>query len=61
MIRTRVLSSAVVLLSLILFASPARAQEQASIIGSVSDETKSLLPGATITATKLDTGAQSTA
>src|SRR5439155_10971312 len=32
-----------------------------SIIGSASDETKAILPGATITATNRDTGAQSSA
>jgi hypothetical protein len=56
--RMRLLSSAVCL-SLALFASTVHAQE-ASIIGNVSDETKALLPGATIMATKLDTGLQST-
>jgi hypothetical protein len=49
-----------VLFSVTLFASTARAQE-ASIIGTVTDETRAVLPGATITATNLETGVQSVA
>jgi hypothetical protein len=49
-----------VLFSVTLFASTARAQE-ASIIGTVTDETKAVLPGATITATNLETGGQAVA
>ena len=41
-------------------AALARAQE-ASVIGTVTDETKAVLPGATVTATNLETGAQSSA
>jgi len=41
-------------------ATLARAQE-ATIIGTVSDETKAVLPGATVTATNLETGGQSVA
>lgn len=41
-------------------ASPALAQS-ASLIGTVTDHTKAVLPGATITATNLETGAQATA
>src|SRR5712692_4689828 len=55
----RVLGSGVFVL-LGLFAAAAYAQE-ASVIGSVTDETKAVLPGATITATNLETGAQSNA
>ena len=50
----RALSSAVALM-IVAFAASASAQE-ASIIGSVSDETKAVLPGATITAINLETG-----
>src|SRR6516225_3182003 len=46
-----------VLASLALFASTARAQE-ASISGTVTDETRAVLPGATVIATNLETGAQ---
>ena len=38
----------------------ARAQE-ASVIGTVADETKAVLPGATVTATNLETGGQTVA
>lgn len=43
--------------ALVLASSPAFAQE-GSIIGSVIDETKSVLPGVTVTATSLETGRQ---
>src|SRR4029450_7969496 len=49
-----------VFFSLILLATSARAQE-ASLIGTVADETKALLPGATVTATSLEPGRQSSA
>jgi Carboxypeptidase regulatory-like domain len=49
-----------VLLSLLLFSASAVAQ-QASLNGTVTDETKSILPGVTVTATNLETGAQSIA
>jgi hypothetical protein len=45
---------------IVVCGSPVRAQE-ASIAGTVTDETKSVLPGATITATDLASGAQFTA
>src|SRR4030095_6440333 len=46
------------ILTLVLGAStPAFAQE-ASVVGTVSDETKAMLPGATVTATDLGTGRQ---
>ena len=41
-------------------AGSARAQD-ASVIGTVADQTKALLPGATVTATNLDTGGQTVA
>jgi hypothetical protein len=41
-------------------AASARAQE-ASVIGTVADETKAVLPGATVTATNLETGGQTVA
>ena len=41
--------------ALIFLAAPAFAQE-GSLIGSVVDGTKAALPGATITATMIDTG-----
>ena len=47
------------LASLFFFASPTFAQD-ASLIGSVVDGTKAALPGATITATMIDTGRAST-
>jgi len=43
-----------------LMAAAAAAQE-VSIVGTVSDQTKAVLPGATVTATNVATGAQSTA
>ena len=55
----RALTSAVALV-ILLTAVPASAQE-ASIIGSVSDETKAVLPGATVTAVNLETGVQTAA
>lgn len=45
---------------LVALAGQARAQE-ATVIGTVADETKALLPGATVTATNLETGAQAVA
>ena len=56
MVLRRLLSSSVFL----AFSSSlhvARAQD-ASVIGTVTDETKSVLPGATVTATNLETGRQ---
>lgn len=58
MIRRRIFPAGVVLVCA-LFASVAYAQ-QASIVGTVADETKAVLPGATITATNIETGTQST-
>jgi len=59
MVRRSVLASGV-LLSLLAFVSSASAQD-ASIAGTVTDETKAVLPGATITVTNIETGAQTTA
>ena len=56
MVFRRLLSSGV-FLAFVLAAALARAQD-ASIIGTVTDETKSVLPGATVTATDLETGRQ---
>ena len=47
-----------VFLALFLCAPLAHAQQDASIIGTVTDETKAVLPGATVTATNLETGNQ---
>src|SRR5687768_1941638 len=44
----------------VLSPAPARAQE-GSLIGSVTDDTKAVLPGVTVTATSLETGRQLTA
>src|SRR5690348_43613 len=57
MLRPRVFWLAVLLATL---ASAAHAQE-ASVIGVVADETKAMLPGASVTATNLDTGVQAAA
>ena len=46
--------------ALIIFSAPAFAQE-GSLVGTVADDTKSVLPGVTVTATSLDTGRQLTA
>ena len=58
MVLRRLLSSAVVL-ACCFSASFAYAQD-ASVIGTVTDETKSVLPGATVTATNVETGRQTT-
>lgn len=50
----------IALAMLVALAGQARAQE-ATVIGTVADETKALLPGATVTATNLETGAQAVA
>ena len=44
-----------------LAAAGSAVAQSASIIGTVTDQTKAVLPGATITATNLETGAQATA
>jgi hypothetical protein len=49
-----------IFLFLVLFASTVHAQD-AAVIGAVTDETKAVLPGATITATNLENGRTSTA
>ena len=54
MIPFRALTSAVALM--IVFSSARASAQEASIIGSVSDETRAVLPGATITAINLETG-----
>jgi hypothetical protein len=59
MVLRRLLSSGI-FLAFVLFAHLAYAQD-ASMNGTVADETKSVLPGATVTATNLQTGGQSTA
>jgi hypothetical protein len=48
-----------VLLTLFCCAPLAHAQQDASMAGIVTDETKAVLPGATVTATNLETGTQS--
>ena len=48
------------ILMLLFTATFARAQE-ATIIGTITDETKAVLPGVTVTATNLETGGQSVA
>ena len=50
-------SVALSIVLLLLVSVPARAQ-QASVIGTVADETKAVLPGVTVTATNLATGSQ---
>src|SRR4051812_18996551 len=47
----------ILVFSCIVFSTPALAQE-ASVIGTVTDDTKAVLPGATVTATGLETGVQ---
>src|SRR5512143_2438952 len=47
-----------VFLALFLCAPLAHAQQDASMNGTVTDETKAVLPGATVTATNLETGNQ---
>ena len=54
MIPFRALTSAVALM--IVFSSARASAQEASIIGSVSDETRAVLPGAMITAINLETG-----
>src|SRR5258706_8407988 len=54
-------SSVVVLLWCVLCVSASAYGQDASVIGSVTDDTKSVLPGATITATGLETGVQTVA
>ena len=54
MVPRRLLSS-VVFFSLLVFGALAHAQE-ASVIGMVTDDTKAILPGVTVTATNLETG-----
>src|SRR5262249_40125026 len=55
-VRMRVLAILVVLAG----ASPARAQVEATIVGTVTDESKAVLPGVTVTATDLAIGRQFT-
>ena len=56
MIRRFVLACGI-LVSLAFVSTAAFAQD-ASVIGNVADETKAVLPGVTISATNLDTGAE---
>ncbi|PYR40042.1 MAG: hypothetical protein DMF93_12115, partial [Acidobacteria bacterium] len=55
-VRTRVLA----VLILLAAAAPAWAQVEATIVGTVTDESKAILPGVTITATDLAIGRQFT-
>jgi len=48
-------------LAIFLALAPSALAQDASVIGTVVDETKALLPGATVTATNLETGGQSVA
>jgi carboxypeptidase family protein len=57
-VRARLVGS---LLLLVATATPARAQGEATIVGSVTDESRAVLPGATVSATDLATGRQFTA
>jgi hypothetical protein len=50
--------SSIVLSLLLSSAAAAHAQTEASVVGTVTDETKAVLPGVTITATDLSTGRQ---
>ncbi len=50
-----------VTLGFLLAISASAFAQEASVIGTVADETKALLPGATVTATNLETGGQSVA
>ena len=59
MVPRRLLSS-VVFVSLLFISALAHAQD-ASVIGTVTDDTKAILPGATITATNTETGNVATA
>ena len=55
---TRLLVLAGMLLTIELLAGPARAQvTQADLRGTVADESGAVLPGVTVTATHVDTGA----
>ena len=56
--RHRVLLLAV---SIVLAAAASARAQEASVIGTVADETKAVLPGATVTATNLETGGQTVA
>src|SRR5262245_1319637 len=49
-----------IFLSIVLFASVVHAQD-AAVIGVITDETKAVLPGASVTATNLETGRQASA
>ena len=53
--------SVVVLVLCVLCVSASAYSQDASVIGSVTDDTRSVLPGATITATGLETGVQTVA
>jgi len=55
MVRVRIQRFSVVL-AFLLACAPAFAQQQASVTGTVTDESKAVLPGVTVTATNLETG-----
>src|SRR5262245_21311856 len=57
----RILASALGLASTLLLPAAAFAQAEAGIVGHVGDESKAMLPGATIVATDLGSGRQYTA
>ncbi len=57
MLRATILAAGV-FVSALLAAVPLLAQQQASIIGTVTDESKAVLPGVTVTATNIETGTQ---
>ncbi len=60
MTRVTVLSFSAIL-AFLLACVPALAQQQASVNGTVTDESKAVLPGVTITATNIETGGQTVA
>ena len=60
MSKARVWASGV-FMSVLLVSASAFAQQQASVTGTVTDESKAILPGVTVTATNLETGGTSVA
>jgi len=53
--------TAIVLATVLTVCSAPAFAQDASVVGTVTDDTKAVLPGATITATGLETGVQTTA